>query len=78
MQFPGDNTLHLSDAAMCAALEGAINATRRDGEDYVRVTDVGRTGYGYGDWKITITTDIPRVEPATISVIGDAVCAEAA
>jgi hypothetical protein len=75
MQFPGTNKLQLSDDALRTALEGAINATRRDGEDYVYVTEVGRTGYGYGDWLVTITTD--RV-PATISVIGDAVCAEAA
>jgi len=68
MQFPGENTLLLGDAAMCAALEGAINSTRRDGEDYVHVTEVGRTGYGYGDWKITITTDQPAPNVSTVRV----------
>lgn len=59
MNFPGDNTLTLSSAALCAAVEGALNAARRDGEDYVRVTEISQQ-YSYSsEYKLTITTDAP-------------------
>jgi hypothetical protein len=58
MNFPGTCKLVLSDAALMAAIEGSLNAPR-DGEDYIYVTEVSREGYGYGDWKLTITTDAP-------------------
>lgn len=57
MNFPGDNTLTLSSEALCSAVEGALNAARRDGEDYVRVTAISQQ-YSYSsDYKLTITTD---------------------
>jgi len=59
MNFPGTCKLTLTDAALMAAIEGSLNAQRRDGEDYIYVTEVSREGYGYGDWKLTITTDAP-------------------
>lgn len=67
MNFPGSNKITLTDAALMAAVEGAINAQRRDGEDYVYVTEVGRTGYGYGDWELKITTDKPTAEVVSIT-----------
>lgn len=67
MLFPGSCKLVLTEEAVCAAIESAINAARRDGEDYVRVTEVGRTGYGYGDWVATITTDVQTGEVVSIS-----------
>ena len=60
MNFPGPCKLVLSDSALMAAIEGSLNAQRRDGEDYVYVTEISREGYGYGDWKLTITTDAPK------------------
>ena len=65
MNFPGSNTLTLTDAALMDAVEGALNASRRDGEDYIHVTEIGREGYGYGYWKLTITTDAPK--PAEVT-----------
>ena len=65
MNFPGSNTLTLTDAALMDAVEGALNASRRDGEDYIHVTEIVREGYGYGDWKLTITTDAPK--PAEVT-----------
>jgi hypothetical protein len=65
MNFPGTCKLVLSDAALMAAIEGSLNAQRRDGEDYVYVTEVSREGYGYGDWKLTITTDKPATAVVT-------------
>ena len=59
MNFPGDCKLTLSDAALCQAIEGTLNAARRDGEDYVRVTGISRVGYGYGDYVLSVTTDTP-------------------
>jgi len=64
MNFPGTCKLVLSDAALMAAIEGSLNAPR-DGEDYIYVTEVSREGYGYGDWKLTITTDKPATAVVT-------------
>jgi len=65
MNFPGTCKLVLSDAALMAAIEGSLNAQRRDGEDYVYVTEVSHVGYGCGDWKLTITTDKPATAVVT-------------
>ena len=65
MNFPGTCKLTLTDAALMAAVEGTLNASRKDGEDYIHVTEVSREGYGYGDWKLTITTDAPK--PAEVT-----------
>lgn len=67
MNYPGTCKLQLSDAAICQALEGAINAARKDGEDYVRVTEIKREGYGYGDFVLTITTDTADVVNLEVS-----------
>ena len=65
MNFPGTCKLTLTDAALMAAVEGALNAQRLVGEDYIYVTEVGRTAYGYGDWVLTITTDKPATAVVT-------------
>ena len=57
MNFPGFCKLTLTEAAICQAIEGTLNAARKDGEDFVRVTEIKRDGYGYGDFVLTITTD---------------------
>lgn len=64
MNFPGANTLVLTNAALCAAIEGALNAARKDGEDYVRVTNVTQE-YSYSTtFKVELTTDAPaKAEP---------------
>ena len=67
MNFPGSNKLTLTDAALMAAVEGTLNASRRDGEDYIHVTEIGREPYGYGDWKLTITTDTARADVVCIT-----------
>jgi hypothetical protein len=67
MQFPGNNKLLLTDAAICAAIAGALNATRLQGEDYVYVTDFSRNFGGGGDWVATITTD-PAPGVAIVSI----------
>ena len=57
MNFPGSNTLALTDAALMRAIEDSLNGARREGEDYVHVTEVCRN-YGAGAaWLATITTD---------------------
>ena len=76
MNFPGLCKLQLTEAAVCQAIEGALNAQRRDGEDYIRVTDFARVGYGYGDWLVTITTDVPQADVVTLA--GDEISKEAA
>ena len=70
MDFPGTCKLVLSDAAIMAAIEGAINACSLEGETYIHVTEISREGYGYGDWKLTITTDAPK--PAEVTPIAEA------
>ena len=60
MNFPGTNELKLSDDAIAQALEYALNATRLNGEDRIRVTDVARE-YSYGPWRVSITTDAPTI-----------------
>ena len=60
MNFPGSNTLTLTDAALMAAVEGALNSSRSASDHYIHVTYVTREGYGYGDWKLTITTDTAK------------------
>ena len=67
MNFPGLCKLSLNEQAICQAIEGALNAQRRDGEDYIRVTDFARVGYGYGDWLVTITTDVPQADVVTLA-----------
>ena len=67
MNFPGLCKLTLTEQAICQAIEGALNAQRRDGEDYVRVTEIKREGYGYGDWLVTITTDVPQADVVTLA-----------
>jgi hypothetical protein len=57
MNFPGACKLQLTDDAIKRAVEDALNAARREGEDYIHVTEFGRVNYGYGDWVATITTD---------------------
>jgi hypothetical protein len=57
MNFPGACKLQLTDDAIKRAVEDALNAARREGEDYIHVTEFSRVGYGHGDWVATITTD---------------------
>jgi hypothetical protein len=49
MNFPGACKLQLTDDAIKRAVEDALNAARREGEDYIHVTEFGRVNYGYGD-----------------------------
>ncbi len=67
MNFPGLCKLTLTDHAVCQAIEGTLNAARKDGEDYVRVTEIKREGYGYGDFVLTITTDVPQADVMTLA-----------
>mgnify|MGYP003427823405 CR=1 FL=1 len=67
MNFPGLCKLTLTDHAICQAIEGTLNAARKDGEDYVRVTEIKREGYGYGDFVLTITTDSAQVVNLEVS-----------
>ena len=67
MNFPGLCKLTLTEQAICQAIEGALNAQRRDGEDYIRVTEFARVGYGYGDWLVSITTDVPQADVVTLA-----------
>ena len=76
MQFPGLCKLTLTDQALCQAIEGVLNAARRDGEDYISVTDIKREGYGYGDYVATITTDVPQADVVTL--VTDEISKEAA
>ena len=57
MNFPGRNTMTLSNEAMMLAIEGALNAARKDGEDYVRVTGFTRD-YSHQPWSVELTTDL--------------------
>ena len=66
MNFPGLCKLTLTEQAICQAIEGTLNAARKDGEDYVRVTEIKREGYGYGDFVLTITTDVPQADMVTL------------
>ena len=76
MNFPGLCKLTLTDQALCQAIEGTLNAARKDGEDYVRVTEIKREGYGYGDFVLTITTDVPQADMVTL--VTDEISKEAA
>ena len=67
MNFPGLCKLTLTEQAICQAIEGTLNAARKDGEDYVRVTEIKREGYGYGDFVLTITTDSAQVVNLEVS-----------
>lgn len=60
MILQGKNKLVLTQEAMCRALEDAINAAIKDGEDYIRVVEISHQ-YNWSDFEITITTDIPEV-----------------
>lgn len=62
MQFPGKSKLVLSDEAVKKAIEDAINVARRDGEDYVYVTDIQHRWAD--ETTVCITTDRP--EPAKV------------
>ena len=66
MNFPGLCKLTVTDHAICQAI-GTLNAARKDGEDYVRVVDIKREGYGYGDFVVTITTDSAQVVNLEVS-----------
>ena len=72
MNFPGLCKLTLTDHAICQAIEGTLNAARNDGEDFVRVTEIKREGYGYGDFVLTITTDSPQADVVSIEVSREA------
>ncbi len=76
MNFPGLCKLTLTEQAICQAIEGTLNAARKDGEDYVRVVDIKREGYGYGDFVLTITTDVPQADMVTL--VTDEISKEAA
>ena len=45
MNFPGLCKLTLTEQAICQAIEGTLNAARKDGEDSVRLAD-GMIGQG--------------------------------
>ena len=66
MIFPGINKLTLTDAALRLAIEGTLNAARKDGEDYIHVVEISREGYGYGDYIAHITTDQPA--PVVVNI----------
>ena len=68
MNFPGSNELTLSDEAIHQAIEGALNSSRKDGEDYIHVTEITRS-YSYGPWKLTLTTDAPEVKVADLKAV---------
>ena len=53
MNFPGLCKLQLTEQAICQAIEGTLNAARTDGEDYVRVTEIRREGYGQVAFMLT-------------------------
>ena len=76
MNFPGLCKLTLTDQAICQAIEGTLNAARKDGEDYVRVTEIKREGYGYGEFVLTITIDVPQADMVTL--VTDEISKEAA
>ena len=61
MNFPGTCKLELTAEAIQAAIEGALNSARKDGEDYVHVTGISQS-YSYGPWTVSITTDKPEVQ----------------
>ena len=58
MNFPGKCTLSLTSEALLRAIEGAINGSRLEGEDYVHCLEISQR-YSYGDYQVTITTDSP-------------------
>lgn len=62
MQFIGRNKLVLSTDSIKAAIEAALNASRRDGEDYIYVTDM--SDRWAGEYTVTISTDAPIAAPA--------------
>ena len=68
MNFPGLCKLQLTEQAICQAIEGTLNAARTDGEDYVRVTEIKREGYGQVAFVLTITTDVPQADVVSIEV----------
>jgi len=57
MNFPGKNTLTLSNEAMMLAIEDALNASRNEGEVYLRVTGFTRD-YVHQPWSVELTTDL--------------------
>ena len=69
MQLPGHCELKLTSECLRVALEDMVNATRKDGEDYIHVLSVD-THYGTGGATVVLTTDPqPVAEPASISVL---------
>jgi hypothetical protein len=65
MNFPGSNKLELSDEAVKAAIEDALNASRLEGEDRIYVLEC-RSVYSRG-LSVTITTDKPTAEVTNIT-----------
>lgn len=65
MQLPGNNKLMVSGAVMCRLVEDAINASLKDGEDYVHVSEVKFT-YMKDIFEISISTDKPTYEVANV------------
>lgn len=63
MELIGTNKLVLTPATVMRLLEDAINASQRDGENYIRVTDISRS-YSYGDFTIEVTTE--SVQPVEL------------
>jgi hypothetical protein len=68
MNFPGDNELKLSDDAVAKAFEDALNSTRNNCENPIRVISVARE-YSYGPWRILITTDAPKIPVADVTTL---------
>lgn len=69
MNLPGNNELSLTDEAIRMAIEDALNASQREGEDFIRVVSMRHT-YTYPQWIVTITTDAAEVaEPAALKAV---------
>jgi hypothetical protein len=69
MNLPGNNELSLTDEAIRMAIEDAINASQREGEDFIRVVSLRHT-YTRPSWIATITTDAAEAaEPAALKEV---------
>lgn len=62
MNLPGINKLTMTEECLRMALEDMVNATRREGEDYVHVVAVN-THYGTGGATLDLTTDPQPIIP---------------
>jgi hypothetical protein len=67
MNFPGSNKLELSDEAVKAAIEDALNASRLEGEDRVYVLECRSVYASWVGLSVTITTDKPTAEVTNIA-----------